>query len=59
MGHRERELRNFLLLDHDQQREAMQRLAAADMSDHGIAAATGLSAEMVRAILDEHRTRAA
>ena len=45
---RARELRHFLLLDRQQQSQAVQRLAGAGMSDSTIAAATGLSAEGVR-----------
>jgi hypothetical protein len=50
---REREMRHFELLDRDEQRAAIQRLAISGMSDHAIAAATMLSVEMVRAILGE------
>lgn len=59
MEYRERELCQFLLLDHEQQRQAMQRLAASGLSDYGIAAATSLSVEMVRAVLGERETAAA
>ena len=59
MEQRERELRQFLLLDHEQQRQAMQRLAASGLSDYGIAAATGLSVDMVRAVIGERKQVAA
>jgi hypothetical protein len=49
--HRERALNYFLLLDHEGQRAAIQRLAAAGTGDYEIAGATGLSVEMIRAIL--------
>jgi hypothetical protein len=52
---RERELRYFLLLDRDEQREAIRRLASGGMSDYTIAAATMLSVEQVRAILGESK----
>ena len=48
---RARELRHFLLLDRLQQAQAIHRLTAAGMSHSTIAAATGLSAEAVRALL--------
>lgn len=53
---RDREMHYFLLLSHDEQRDAIQRLAAGGMSDYTIAAATSLSVEMVRNILGERRT---
>jgi DNA-binding NarL/FixJ family response regulator len=53
---RERELRHFLLLDRDQQESAIRRLAASGMNDYGIAAATGLSVEMVRRVIGERTT---
>jgi DNA-binding CsgD family transcriptional regulator len=43
----------FQLLSHDEQRAAIHRLANSGMSDYTIAAATGLSVEMVRVILGE------
>lgn len=49
----DRELHHFLMLSHDEQRAAIQRLAASGMSDYVIAAATRLSVEMVRTILGE------
>lgn len=52
---RAREMRHFELLDRDEQRSAIQRLATSGMSDHTIAAATMLSVEMVRAILGERQ----
>jgi DNA-directed RNA polymerase specialized sigma24 family protein len=57
LHHRQRELRHFLLLDHEQQREAIQRLAMSGMSDHTIAAATALSVEQVRIILGERASQ--
>lgn len=54
-AHRERELQHFLLLGRGQQAEAIRRLATTGMSDYGIAAATSLSVEMVRAVLGERR----
>jgi DNA invertase Pin-like site-specific DNA recombinase len=51
--HRERELKYFLLLEPEQQRQAIQRLAATGMSDSTIASATSLSVEMVRRILGD------
>ena len=58
MSYRARELRHFLLLDRDRQREAIQRLAAAGLSVNTIAAATALSVEQIRAILGEARATA-
>src|ERR1019366_8736224 len=49
--HRERALNYFLLLDHEGQRAAIRRMAAAGSGDYVIASATGLSVEMIRAIL--------
>jgi hypothetical protein len=46
----------FLLFDQDEQRRAIARLAASRVSDYTIAAATGLSVEMIRRILGEHRS---
>lgn len=51
---RSRELRHFLLLDRAAQETAIQRLAASGMSDYGVAAATGLSVEMVRRVIAQH-----
>jgi hypothetical protein len=50
---RERELRHFLLLDRDQQVQAIRRLVSSGMSEHIAAAASGLSVEQVRRILGE------
>lgn len=55
---RQRELRHFLLLDEAGQRDAIRRLSRNRMSDNGIAAATGLSVEMVRKILSEAQNSA-
>ncbi len=48
---RERELRHFLLLDRDQQVQAIRRLIAAGMSEATVAAATCLSVEEIRQVL--------
>lgn len=52
-------MHHFLLLDNAEQVKAIQRLAARGMSDHTIAAATGLSVEMIRRILAESRSQMA
>jgi ABC-type phosphate/phosphonate transport system ATPase subunit len=49
----DRRMRHFLLLDHEQQRQAIQRLAAAGMHETTIAAATTLSVEQIQRILAE------
>lgn len=46
-------MRHFHTLDRQQQAQAIGRLAATGMSEHGIAQATGLSVEMVRQVLGE------
>ena len=46
-------MRHFHALDREQQAQAIRRLAATGMSEHGIAHATGLSVEMVRHVLAE------
>ncbi len=48
-----RELLHFLLLDREQQAQAIRRLATSGMSDHTIAAVTRLSVEMIRRIVAE------
>jgi DNA invertase Pin-like site-specific DNA recombinase len=48
---RVREMHYFRLLEPQQQREAIQRLAASGMSDSTIAAATALSVEQIRRVL--------
>jgi hypothetical protein len=48
-----REMFYFAMLSRDEQHAAIHRLAESGMSDYGIAAATRLSVEMVRAILGE------
>lgn len=53
---RERQLQHFLALDREQQRQAIQRLAAGGHAESTIARATGLSVEMVQRILAEHST---
>jgi uncharacterized protein YoaH (UPF0181 family) len=45
---------NFVRLTHDEQRQAIRRLAADGMSDYGIASATRLSVEQIRRLLAEH-----
>lgn len=52
---REREMRHFELLDHEEQRSAIQRLSVAGMGDYAIAAATMLSVEQIRKILGEQK----
>jgi hypothetical protein len=51
--HRERELRHFLLLDPDEQRAAILRMASSGVAHSTIAAAAGIAVEQVRAILGE------
>jgi hypothetical protein len=48
-----RELIYFLLLPPAEQVNAIRRLAATGMSEHGIAAATRMSVEQIRKILAE------
>jgi hypothetical protein len=48
-------LHHFLLLDRDQQAQAIRRMANLGWSDSGIAATTRLSMEQVRRILAETR----
>ncbi len=48
-----RELLYFALLDRDEQRAAILRLASAGYSDYGISAATRLSVEFVRGVIGE------
>lgn len=48
-------LYHFLLLDADQQRQAILRLHHSGMSEHGIASATRWSVEAVRAVIHEAR----
>jgi hypothetical protein len=43
----------FLLLTQEEQKRAIQRLAASGMNDHGIATATQCSVEQIRAILGQ------
>lgn len=49
----DRRMDYFLLLTHEEQRVAIQRMAAGGMSDYTIASATRLAVEMVRRILSE------
>ena len=51
----DRRMDYFAMLEPEQQRTAIMRLAASGMSDHGIAAATLLSVEMVRQIMGPRR----
>ena len=44
-------MRAFRLLTRDAQAEAIRRLIAEGMSEHGAAAATGLSVEFIRRML--------
>lgn len=46
---------HFNVLDHEQQRQAIARLAATGMSDYGISHATGLAVEQVRRVLAEQQ----
>lgn len=48
-----RELIHFLLLDREQQVQAIRRLASSGMSDHTIAAVTRLAVEQIRRTLSE------
>jgi DNA invertase Pin-like site-specific DNA recombinase len=48
---RERELRHFLLLDRQQQAQALRRMVASGMSERTVAAASGLSVEQVRRVI--------
>lgn len=47
------QLMRFHSLDREQQFQAIHRLVASGMSDHGVSHATGLSVEMIRRILAE------
>lgn len=49
------QLHHFLLLDREQQAQAIRRMANTGWSDSSIAAATRLSVEQVRRILAEPR----
>jgi hypothetical protein len=51
MNQPERRMHHFQLMSQEEQRTAIQRLAASGMSAHTIAAATQLSVEMIRTIL--------
>ena len=46
-----RELQYFLLLDREEQQNAIRRMARLGWSDHGIADATRLSVEQIRVAL--------
>jgi DNA invertase Pin-like site-specific DNA recombinase len=48
---RERELHHFLLLDRQQQAQALRRMVASGMSERTVAAASGLSVEQVRRVI--------
>ena len=48
---------HFHAMPHDQQVQAIRRLAAAGQGEHTIAQATGLSVEMVRRVLGEREAR--
>ena len=49
----DRRMAYFAMLSRDEQAAAIHRLSQSGMSDHGIAAAAGLSVEMIREILSE------
>jgi len=51
-------MRHFHVLTREQQQQAIHRLAATGMSDHGIARATGLSVEMICRLLGNREKRA-
>jgi hypothetical protein len=51
-------MNHFLLLTNEEQRGAIRRLSKSGFSDYGIAAASGLSVEMIRQILGELREEA-
>ncbi len=53
---RERELRHFMLLDENERRRAIHRLADSGFSDYAIASASALSVEMVRKVLADRVT---
>jgi hypothetical protein len=55
MSEADRRMNYFLMLDQEEQRAAIHRLADSGVSDYGCAAATGLSVEMIRAILGEKK----
>ena len=48
---RQARMNHFVLLSHEEQAEALRRLARSGMSPHGIAAAAGIAVEQVRAII--------
>lgn len=50
-GMQRRRMQYFEMLPEEDKRAAVQRLAKSGMSDHTIAAATGLSVEMIRTII--------
>lgn len=52
-------MRHFHALGQRQQAEAIRRLAATGMTEHGIARATALSVEMIRRVMAEHGVRRA
>jgi hypothetical protein len=49
----ERRMYHFQLLSPDEQRSAILQLTTSGMSAHTLAAATGLSVEMIRTILGQ------
>ena len=53
----QRELHHFVILDREQQASAIRKLAASGVSDYGIAAATRLSVEFVRAVIGPRKPR--
>ena len=54
---RGRELHYWLLLSPEEKRAVIQRLADSGVSDHGIAAATGIAVEQVRTFIGERGHR--
>lgn len=52
-----RELVHFLLLDREQQAQAIRRMANTGWSDSSIAAATRLTVEQIRRVLADHPRR--
>lgn len=57
LAHDEQARHDFALLPHDQQRQAINRLAAAGHTDDVISRATGLSTDYVRRLLSEPGAR--
>lgn len=49
-----RELHHFLLLTHEEQANAVKRMAALGWREQAICAATGLSVEQIRRVLTDN-----